>query len=59
MKTSYRLLIELDSDLWQIESVAVYNVRTERIEAWFGNAVKAKEYILENGEFATGADTSN
>ncbi len=52
IKSKYRVLIELDTDGNQMESVGVLNVDTYKVEHWCGNSIDAFEWVEENGELA-------
>lgn len=49
----YRILIEHDENGQAMESIAIYNTETEKIEKWVGYYDKAIEYIeTVNGTLA-------
>ena len=53
-ESGYRILQEVDENLNDIESVAVYNTETKKIEQWFGTKIAAKEWIESiNGDIAS------
>ena len=51
-KPKYRVMIEVDSDYTDLQSMAIWNEDTGIIEQWVGSFKEAQQYIEENGVWA-------
>lgn len=56
-KPKYRVMIEVDSDYTDLQSMAIWNEDTGIIEQWVGDFDEAQQYIKDNGVWA--CDSSN
>ncbi len=48
----FRILVEVDTNGNQMESVEVLNIGTGKIESWFGNVIEAFAWANDNGKLA-------